>query len=51
MHFIKVRNLTAMVVKVDVSKAYDTANWTYLILGLLKVGFCIDFVNWILSKL
>ena len=35
-----------MVIKLDLSKAYDTINWFYLRLILLHVGFNLIVVNW-----
>ena len=34
--------------KVDISKAYDKVNWQYLKLLLLKFGFNVTWVHWIM---
>eukprot|EP01018_Ginkgo_biloba_P004985 Gb_28741 [translate_table: standard] len=39
LHTIKTKRLKALVVKLDLSKAYDRASWLYLRLMLLHLGF------------
>ena len=38
-----------MVVKVDLSKAYDQVSWLYLRLMAIHKGFCVRFVNWVIN--
>ena len=38
-----------MIVKDDLSKAYDRFKWIYLMLVLLQFGFHIHIVSWIIS--
>jgi hypothetical protein len=48
-HTIKTKKIQDMVIKVDLSKAYDRVNWLYLRLLLMHVGFNLNFVKWDLS--
>jgi len=38
-----------MVVKVDLSKAYDRVSWFNLRLILIHLGFCTQFVSWVMN--
>ena len=40
-----------MVLKIDLSKAYDRVSWTYLRLFLSKMGFSGPFITWVMSSL
>jgi hypothetical protein len=46
---IKIKKLKPLVVKVDLSKAYDRVNWLYLRLLLIHLGFCAPFVTWVMN--
>ena len=46
LHSIKTRNLSALIVKMDLIKAYDRVDWTLLRLILLHVGLSAMTVNW-----
>jgi hypothetical protein len=48
-HSIKPRKLRAMVVKVDISKAYYKVSWLQLRLMLIHLGFYVPFLNWIMN--
>ena len=50
LHTIKVNNLVSMTIKVDLSKVYNRVNLIYLRLVLLQVGFLLQVVNWIMSR-
>jgi hypothetical protein len=49
LHTIKTKNMHGMVVKLDLSKAYDMTCWLYLRLVLIHVGVCLLVVNWIMG--
>jgi hypothetical protein len=51
LHTIKVKKLKAMVVKVDLSKAYDGVSYLYLRLMLIHLGFNPQFVyvTWVMN--
>ena len=36
-------------IKIDLSKAYDRVSWLYLRMLLTHVGFCYEFVRWIMA--
>ena len=39
LHFVKLGHKRDFISKIDLSKAFDKVNWTYLILLLIWVGF------------
>lgn len=51
LHSVKKRNLKAAILKLDMAKAYDIANWTFLQLVLLQMGMNIQVVNWMMGCL
>jgi hypothetical protein len=48
-HSIKTKNMLAIVMKLDLSKAYDRVNWLFLCLVLLHIGISLPIINWILG--
>ena len=40
-----------MVLKIDLSKAYDRVSWIYLRVILTKMGFGVPFITWVMSSL
>jgi hypothetical protein len=48
-HSIKQKNLKALIMKIDLKKAFDSIDWSYLRLVLLSAGFGDKFTDWILS--
>jgi hypothetical protein len=51
LHSIKLKKLQAVVVKIDLSKAFDRVNWLYIRMLLIHLGFGLVFVNWIMACL
>jgi hypothetical protein len=49
LHSIKMKNLKALILKLDLKKAYDCINWDYLRLTLIQTGFGLLTTNWIMS--
>lgn len=48
-HSLKTTKLKGVVIKIDLSKAYDHVIWIYIKLILTHVGFFLDFINWVTS--
>jgi hypothetical protein len=48
LHSIKSRKLKSVVLKNDLSKAYDRVSWLYIRLLLTHLGFSVSFVRWIM---
>jgi hypothetical protein len=48
-HSIKVKKLQAMILKIDLKKAYDCISWDYIRLVLLQCGFGLPMTNWIMG--
>jgi hypothetical protein len=49
LHSIKVKNIKALVLKLDLIKAYDRVDWGFLRLVLLQVGLSLEATDWILG--
>jgi hypothetical protein len=49
LHSIKVKKLQAIILKLDLKKAYDCINWDFLRLTLLQCGFGLPTTNWIMG--
>jgi hypothetical protein len=48
-HNIKVKNIKALVLKLDLIKAYDRVDWGFLRLVLLQVGLSLEATDWIMG--
>jgi hypothetical protein len=48
-HNIKTKKLQAIILKLDLKKAYDCTNWDFLRLILLQCGFGLPTTNWIMA--
>lgn len=48
---MKHKKIPSMVMKLDLSKAYDMSSWLNMILLLLHVGFSVHVVKWIMGCL
>jgi hypothetical protein len=49
LHSIKAKKLQAVILKLDLKKAYDCTNWDYLRLMLLHCGFGHHMTKWIMG--
>eukprot|EP00253_Pinus_taeda_P035322 PITA_35322 len=49
MHSVRQKNKKGVVIKIDLSKAYDRINWLYLRLLLFHLGFKPAFISWIMG--
>ena len=43
--------MKSVVLKIDLSKAYDHVNWTYLRVIMSKTGFSVPFITWVMSSI
>ena len=51
MHSIHSKHLKSVVLKLDLSKAYDQVNWTYLRVLLSHMDFVVPFITWVMGSL
>jgi hypothetical protein len=49
LHSIKEKKLQALILKIDLKKAYDCVSWDYLKLVLIQCGFGIPTTKWIMG--
>lgn len=49
LHSMKTRNLKSVVIKIDLSKAYNHVNWLYIKMFLAHLGFHYNYIRWIMS--
>eukprot|EP00253_Pinus_taeda_P011273 PITA_11273 len=49
LHTLQVKKQKGMILKVDLSKAFDRTNWLYLRLLLTHPGFPYNFIKWTMS--
>ena len=49
LHTIKVEKQKVMVMKLDLVKAFDKVNWSFLRLVPLQIGIPSTFLNWIMG--
>jgi hypothetical protein len=49
LHSIKVKNKKALVLKLDLVKAYDRVDWDFLRLVLLQIGLSLEATDWIMG--
>jgi hypothetical protein len=49
LHSIKVKNKKSLVLKLDMTKAYDRVDWGFLRLVLFQFGLSLEVTNWIIG--
>jgi hypothetical protein len=49
LHSIKQKHLKALILKLDLKKAYDCINWDFLRMILIQTGFGLLTTNWVMS--
>lgn len=49
LHSLHSKKIKGMILKVDLSKAFDRENWLYIRMILTHLGFPFDFIKWIMS--
>jgi hypothetical protein len=49
LHNIKTKKSKALILKLDLKKAFDCIDWDYLRLILTQSGFSLSFIKWIMS--
>lgn len=49
LHSLHSKKMKGMILNVDLSKAFDKANWLYIRMLLTHLGFPYDFFKWIMS--
>ena len=51
LHTVKTKNRSALILKLDLTKAFDKVNWSYLRLILLQIGVPLVGINWFMGYL
>ena len=49
LHSVKTKKRCALILKLNLTKAFDRVNWTYIHLLLIQIGVPLVGVNWILG--
>ena len=49
LHSVKLMKKSALILKLDLTKAFDRVNWTYIRLLLIQIGVPLVGVNWIMG--
>ena len=49
LHLVKTKNISFVVMKIDLAKAYDKFNWDFLRLVLFHIGFPEQVILWIMA--
>lgn len=49
LNWLKKRKISRALFKLDFQKAYDSVNWLFLKMVMIKLGFGRRWINWILN--
>ena len=49
MHSIHVNNIKALIMMIDIHQAYDSIDWSFIRLTLLRVGLSMSSIRWIMA--
>ena len=49
LHSIKAKKILGMIVKLDISKAYNTTNWQFIRSMVTDFGFNVEWIEWIMN--
>jgi hypothetical protein len=49
LHNLKTKKEKGTILKIDLSKAFDRVNWSYIRLLLTHIGFDVPFIKWIMA--
>jgi hypothetical protein len=49
LHSLKTKKAKGTILKIDLSKAFDRVNWSYIRLLLTHLGFEVPFIKWIMA--
>ena len=48
-HTVKTKNSCSLILKLDLVKAFDHVNWSYIRLILIQIGVPLLVINWIMG--
>jgi hypothetical protein len=48
-YILKTKNLSAIILKLDLKKSYDKVSWQFLRLLLVQIGFTWEITQWIMA--
>jgi hypothetical protein len=49
LHSLKTKKAKGTILKIELSKAFDRVNWSYIMLLLTHLGFEVPFIKWLMA--